>query len=218
MALFELDGLQFNSSPGKVVKEISFVLRRATVVWVRGPSGEGKTTLLKSLARLTSPVGGEMSLEGVSWRSIPATAWRRSVVYLHQKPVLFRGTVHSNILTAFDLKTRAKQAPDMESAKEILACLMLPAEMLERDALTLSVGEASRVALIRALIAEPRILLLDEPTSALDANAAEALAALLQKWISTGKRGIVGASHDEDFLDRLPGRQIDLQRLKRVSP
>ncbi len=95
---------------------------------------------------------------------------------------------------------------------------MLPAEMLERDALTLSVGEASRVALIRALIAEPRILLLDEPTSALDANAAEALAALLQKWISTGKRGIVGASHDEDFLDRLPGRQIDLQRLKRVSP
>jgi len=218
LALFELDGLQFNSSPGKVVRKISFVLQRATVVWVKGPSGEGKTTLLKSLARLTSPVGGEMSLDGVSWRYIPATAWRRSVVYLHQKPVLFPGTVRSNILTAFDLKTRAKQAPDMESAKEMLARLMLPVELLEQDALTISVGEACRVALIRALIAKPRVLLLDEPTSALDANAGEVLAALLQEWISTGDRGIVGASHDEALMDRLPGRQIDLRGLNLVRP
>jgi putative ABC transport system ATP-binding protein len=218
LALFELDGLQFNSSPGKVVREISFVLRRATVVWVKGPSGEGKTTLLKSLARLTSPLRGEMSLDGVSWRAIPATAWRRSVVYLHQKPVLFPGTVRSNILTAFDLKTRAKQAPDMEAAKEMLSCLMLPAEMIDRDALTLSVGEACRVAVIRALIAKPRVLLLDEPTSALDANAGKALAALLQEWISVGDRGIVGASHDEDLMDRLPGQQVDLQGLRVVRP
>jgi putative ABC transport system ATP-binding protein len=217
MALFESNGLQFNSSPDRPAREISFSVPGSAVVWLIGPSGEGKTTLLKSIARLISPVGGEMSLDGVSWRSIPATTWRCSVAYLHQKPVLFPGTVRSNILTAFDLKARAARRPDMVSARKMLAGLLLPADILERDALTLSVGEASRVALVRALTAEPRVLLLDEPTAALDSKAAEALAELLKEWISIGDRGIVGACHDEDFFDLLPGREIDLRELKQVS-
>ncbi len=97
---------------------------------------------------------------------------------------------------------------DMEEATQYLTRLLLPEEILDRDAMVISVGEASRVALVRALLLNPDILLLDEPTAALDPAGRAAMAQLLSEWVSLPKRGIVGVTHDESVRNLLPGREV----------
>jgi ABC-type iron transport system FetAB ATPase subunit len=98
----------------------------------------------------------------------------------------------------------------MEAASMYLKRLFLPEGILERDALVISVGEASRVALVRALLLRPDVLLLDEPTAALDPDSKEAAADLLREWVSSSNRGIVGVTHDESLRRLLPGHEVRL--------
>jgi len=151
-----------------------------------------------------------MTLQGISWTDIPATTWRTEVVYVHQKPVLFPGNVESNLRRAFSFQGRSRAHPDLAWAGASLSRLLLPEDVLARDALTLSVGEGCRVALVRALMLDPKVLLLDEPSAALDSKATEAVAGLLQEWIASGVRGIIAAGHDEGMIRLLPGQEITL--------
>ncbi len=208
--LLEVENLLVNPSAHVTIPEVSFTLESSSAIWITGPSGSGKTTLLKTLARLLLPAGGNIRLRGSSSREIPATRWRSRVLYLHQKAVMFHGTVLSNLSRAFTLSLRRSQEPDMETARAHLTRLLLPEEILQRDALVISVGEALRVALVRALLLDPDVLLLDEPTAALDPDSRAATADLLREWISSPKRGIVGVTHDEFLRRLLPGHEVRL--------
>lgn len=97
---------------------------------------------------------------------------------------------------------------DLEHAADLATQLLLPNDILSRDALTLSVGEASRMALVRGLLTDPQVLLLDEPSAALDPRSREALAETLHQWVTAGGRGIIAVSHDKDFFETLPGHEI----------
>jgi len=158
-----------------------------------------------------------MRLEGVSYQAVPAATWRARAAYLHQKPVMFPGSVMANLQRAFTFRGRDKATGDLDPARRRLDRLMLPPDILNRDALTLSVGEGARVALVRSLLVDPLVLLLDEPTAALDSAARDRLASLLAEWVSSGNRGIIGVSHDEEFIMRLPGKRISLSDLERVD-
>lgn len=151
-----------------------------------------------------------MLLDGVSWERVAAVDWRTRVTYFHQKPVVFPGSVLSNLKRAFSFRTRRGQCLDVERARTLLSDLLLPEDILSRDALTLSVGEASRVALVRGLMTDPQVLLLDEPTAALDPRSAQALAAMLRAWVSAGRRGIIAVAHDKEIIDQMPGEEISL--------
>jgi putative ABC transport system ATP-binding protein len=195
---------------GAYRKSISFSLEAGSVVWIGGVSGSGKTSLLRTLARLQAPVSGEMRLEGKSWKLVPPEKWRTRVLYAHQKPVMFQASVASNLNMPFSLHCRHGNRLDLEKARIMLAELQIAnlRDILDRDALTLSVGESARVALVRCLLVNPAVLLLDEITASLDADSRDAALGLLKRWVASQPRAIVGVSHDEHVKQMLPGPEI----------
>ncbi len=200
---------------GAYRKSISFSLEVGSVVWIGGISGSGKTSLLRTLARLQPPAGGEMLLEGESWKAIPPAKWRQRVLYVNQKPVMFQGSVASNLSIPFTLHCRHGSRPNLVEARDMLSELLIanPHEILEREALTLSVGESSRVALVRSILVNPAIILLDEVTASLDADSKDAALSLLKRWLASEQRAIVGVSHDERVKQVLPGVEKPLSEL-----
>src|SRR5207248_4113068 len=131
---------------------------RAGLTAMVGSSGAGKTTLLRLLNRLDDPDAGQVLLDGKDVREYDVLQLRRRVQYVGQVPVTFPGTVAENLAMA---------APAAD-AVALLERVGLPPALVERRADALSVGEAQRLSLARALACDPEALLLDAPPSALD--------------------------------------------------
>ncbi|MDQ3034160.1 MAG: ATP-binding cassette domain-containing protein [Myxococcota bacterium] len=175
-----------------------------------GPSGAGKTTLLRALALLSDPLAGELELDGRAPHAHGIPSWRRRVVLCAQRPTFFGGRVGDELARAFGY--RASSRPfEPDEARALLSRVRL-GDAWEREAETLSEGERQRVALVRALLVEPRVLLLDEPTSALDPDATRAVEALLDERSRAHGLALVVVSHDEAQRDRLSARAIQLKR------
>jgi molybdate transport system ATP-binding protein len=149
------------------------------VLGVFGPSGSGKTTLLHAVAGIARPQRGVVVVDDVTLCRQPGGAWippeRRGLAIVTQDPLLFpHRTTKSNLTYA----PAASEALETEDGRRILDVLRLGA-LLERNPTTLSGGEQQRVALGRALLSRPRMLLLDEPTSSLDAELAREVLSIL---------------------------------------
>ncbi|WP_420644434.1 phosphate ABC transporter ATP-binding protein [Candidatus Leptofilum sp.] len=168
------------NSPRLLVKNLSLarngraVLNNASlhvspgeIVCLMGPSGGGKSSLLRCLNRLTEPPPGTVFYNGQDIHTLDVLALRRQVGMVFQKPALFPGTVADNILYGPNLQE--KEVPP--NVEELLNLADLPAGYAQRDVTKLSGGEAQRVSLARALANQPDTLLMDEPTSALDPAA-----------------------------------------------
>lgn len=179
--------------------EVSAALQEGSVLLVKGPSGSGKSTLLRVLARLQECIEGQVFLLGVSMLSITPQVWRSKVHYVPQKPVVFPGTVHDNLLRPYNLRINQAKEFDLEFIQRSLGALMLDYRIMEQNAGTLSGGEIARIALLRSVIFNPNILLLDEPTAALDENAKQAVLDFLTGWLEQKPdRGIVLVSHADE--------------------
>jgi putative ABC transport system ATP-binding protein len=192
--------------------QASLALDAGAALQVAGPSGAGKTTLLRLLARLETRDGGELLLDGEPAERIKPTRWRRRVVYLAQQPAMLEGTVLDNLAAGFLPAEGGGIFPD---AKRDQACRLLSAlgldsngELLEQTATTLSGGEAARVALCRALLIEPAVLLADEPTANLDSDSAALLVEVVRRWLGDGG-ALVLVAHDEE-----PWRELERDRLE----
>ncbi|AFM25158.1 ABC transporter ATP-binding protein [Desulfomonile tiedjei] len=210
-ALFSATGLKFRIGFQNVSPGTTFVLNQGKTVWISGPSGKGKSTLLRTIARLAEPAGGDMFLQGISWQNIAALSWRMRIVYIQQKPVLFRGTVCENLRKAFSFRCRSSAVFDEKTAQSLLSRLLLPSDIMDRDAISLSVGEGARVTLVRALLVDPEILLIDEITAALDRESRDEVISLIQEWLLADGRGVVAVSHDDRLKELLPGTEIVLE-------
>ncbi|MFZ1909415.1 MAG: ATP-binding cassette domain-containing protein, partial [Burkholderiales bacterium] len=148
-----------------ILKEVSFTVERGQALTLVGPSGSGKSSLLRCLNRLAEPSAGTVRFEGRDVRALDPRRLRRDAAMVMQSPVLFEGTVRDNLLLR-----PAGVGGDYSAASlaRTLGEVGLDEKLLERDARTLSGGEMQRVTIARALLGDPRVLLLDEPTSALD--------------------------------------------------
>ncbi len=150
-----------------VVTDISLDVYHGEMLGIVGPSGSGKSSLLRLLNRLDEPTNGTVFLDGQDYRQFSPRELRRRVGMVTQRPFLFPGSVAGNIL--FGPSQRGEVVAD-EDIAQLLERVGLPG-FAGREVTNLSGGEQQRVSLARALANRPQILLLDEPTSALDEQA-----------------------------------------------
>ena len=178
-----------------VLDEVSLDVSPGAFVAIVGPTGAGKTTLIDCVLGLVTPHSGDVLVDGVPLRSIGLHAWRRSIGYLGQDPVLFSGTVRDNIVwdRAGVVDAALLEALDAADASFVLR---LP-QGLDTDVRhwgsRLSGGERQRIALARALLGTPRLLILDEATSALDVETERNIIDSLRR--RRGKTTILAITH-----------------------
>jgi len=180
---------------------VSFDLRPGSRLAIRGPSGTGKTTMLRIIAGLIDGGGGRVLLNEQTPEQVGWPRWRRQVVLLQQRPVMTDEDVVSNLQAPFEFATASGPWPE-QRCRDWLARLGLPLDEIGgKPARDLSVGEQQRVALVRALSLAPPVMLLDEPTSALDPAAAQALDALIVERCEEDGLACLVVSHDAAWLD-----------------
>ncbi|MDE2517449.1 MAG: ATP-binding cassette domain-containing protein [Rhodospirillales bacterium] len=189
MALLACEGM---ASP--LAGPFDLTLAAGEAIAISGPSGAGKSLFLRMLADLDPNQGG-VWLNGVARSAIPAPEWRRRVAYLPADSGWWRPDIAGHF------------APGQRAEAAALAArLLLDAALLEAPVARLSTGERSRLALIRALLGAPAVLLADEPTGALDPAATAAVEALLGERREAGL-GLILVSHDPAQGDRLGARR-----------
>lgn len=180
-------------------------------VAIVGPTGAGKSLLLRCLAGLDAADEGRIAIEDKSLAEWPMPAYRARVVYLHQRPALWEGTVEDNLRAVFHLAAHRSRAYDRARAIRQLGTFERDAAFLDKNAADLSGGEAQIVALIRALSVEPAVLLLDEPSASMDAAATEQAEELVARWVAEAAgRASVWTSHDSEQVQRVADRRMTL--------
>ncbi len=162
---FQVRNLSLARAGRAVLRDVNMEVAAGEIVCLLGPSGSGKSSLLRCLNRLTEPPPDSVFLDGQDITTIEVITLRRRLGMVFQKPALFPGTVAGNIAYGPALDGRILSADEITG---LLALADLPADYAQRPVAELSGGQAQRVAIARALANEPASLLLDEPTSALD--------------------------------------------------
>jgi tungstate transport system ATP-binding protein len=182
-------------------------IQPASAYVLTGANGAGKSTFLRILAGLESAETSDASFDGQAVQLTPyPRALREAIVYVHQHPVMFSTSVAHNI--GYGLVARGIEKAEI--ARRVDEAMVWAGVNHLRDCNpnTLSGGEKQRIALARARILEPKLLLLDEPTSNLDGAAREQVIALIPTLTEMGS-SVIMACHDRDLI-ALP----EVQRLK----
>jgi molybdate transport system ATP-binding protein len=211
----------FRGQLGRFTLDAEFTVPASGVTGLFGPSGSGKTTVLRCIAGLHRLADGYCAVDGEIWQDKTSfrPAHRRGVGYVFQEASLFPHlSVTSNLLYA--TRGRRPGAPaDGIGFDEAVALLGLSA-LLDRAPDRLSGGERQRVAIGRALLAQPKLLLMDEPLSALDAETKREILPFLQRLRDSLALPIIYVSHDMREIERLAKHLILMQsgRVRSAGP
>ncbi|PSB24518.1 cobalt ABC transporter [Stenomitos frigidus ULC18] len=214
-----------------LLRELSFEVFRGDRIALVGASGAGKTSLLRLLNRLSEPTGGVIYLDNQPLPQIPAVALRQQVALVLQESKLLGMTVQQALAYPLTLRHLDKRAIQ-DRIQKWSDRLHLPSDWLERTELQLSVGQRQWVAIVRALVAEPKVLLLDEPTASLDMGRSDLLLKVLSDVAQVDGTTVIMANHQlelaEQWCDRvlhleqgqlrqdLTAQQLDWQALKQT--
>jgi ATP-binding cassette subfamily B protein len=189
----EFDGVDFRHGDNLVLRDLSFRVEPGTICAILGPSGAGKSTLADLLVRFYDPDSGVIRLDGQDIRELSLANLRRSVVLLDQSPYLFQASVRENLAYGRPGATDAEIHEAARAASIHTRILALPEgydTVIAERGQTLSAGERQRIALARAILADPKVLVLDEPTSALDEANERAIAETLVR-VAAGRTAIL---------------------------
>ena len=194
-------------SPVKVLKGISLTVKRGNSIAIVGPSGCGKSTLLNILGSLDSPTSGNIQLDGQELANLSepelATVRNQKIGFIFQSHHLLpQCSVLENVLVP-TLAEKGKASFDaIERAKQLLERSGLEHRLTHRP-FQLSGGECQRVAVVRALINQPSLILADEPTGALDYSNAEAMTELLVKLNLEDQATLIVVTHSTELAAKM---------------
>jgi putative ABC transport system ATP-binding protein len=205
--LLRAEGLRREADGKIIVRDASFALATGEVVAITGPSGSGKSSLLRLLNRLDAPSAGRVLLADADTAVLDVHELRRRVGMVMQQANLFPGTVAQNVGYGPALRGVALKAGEVE---ELLRTVGL-AGYAKRDVAALSGGEAQRISLARTLANRPQVLLLDEPTSALDDAAKLVVEEALRAAMAQMAGACLIVTHDAAQAARLAQRTLLMQ-------
>ncbi|AUT04456.1 cobalt ABC transporter [Nostoc sp. CENA543] len=194
-----------------ILRDISFTVSPGERLAIIGASGAGKTSLLRLINRLTEPASGKIYLDNQDYRHIPIIKLRQMLTLVLQEPRLLGMTVQQALAYPLVLRKLPKQIIQ-ERVNYWVEELQIPNDWLGRTELQLSVGQRQLVAVARALIIQPPILLLDEPTSSLDSGKATHLMEVLIKLNQTHQTTILMVNNQLDLTQIFCTRLLNLQQ------
>jgi putative ABC transport system ATP-binding protein len=160
--------LQYNGKP-PLFQNVNLTVNTGEFVVIQGPSGIGKSSLLRLLNRLQEPTSGTILIDDKPITEHEVTHLRRRIGYVQQTPITIEGSVRDNLLLPFAVKAAdGASSPNDDDLRKKLDAYLLTEVQLDDNATELSVGQKQRIALIRILLIAPNLMICDEPTSALD--------------------------------------------------
>jgi lipoprotein-releasing system ATP-binding protein len=197
----------YDGNPRPVLDNISLKLSGGSAVAVVGPSGSGKSTLLNLLGTLDFPTSGELLFNGESTSSMASEELvkmrNNNIGFIFQTHLLLpQLTVLENVLLPVIPQDKIKQKSAPERAHQLIDSVGL-ADKTHRFPGEMSVGECQRVAVIRALINQPELLLADEPTGSLDHDSAGLLIDMIMDLRKIQSFTLVAVTHSADLANRM---------------
>jgi len=190
--LLRVEHLQVGDLP-----PLTFEVADGECLAVEGPSGAGKSRVLRAIADL-EPAQGQVFFDGAERNEMSAPEWRKHVRYCAAEPAWWTDTCRPVF-------------PPAARLDRLLSSVALDASLLDRPIAVLSTGERHRLALVRALIDEPKALLLDEPTTGLDPQAAALVEELIKFHVLSGGSAVL-VSHDRSQIERLAHARLLLPK------
>lgn len=220
--IIQFSNIRFSYDNGRtlVLNIPQWQINRGQHTFIVGESGSGKSTLLNLLSGINTPDSGELvvleqSLTSMSARKLDNYRATKVGVIFQQLNLIPYISVLDNILLAVYFGGK-KEGGNIQSRIEVLASqLNLPTSILAKQASELSVGQQQRVAIIRAMINEPAILIADEPTSALDENSKSAFLSVLFELVNATNCTLLFVSHDKSLMGQFES-VVEMSELNQV--
>lgn len=215
--MVEFQEVTKNYGAKSALDDVSFAVEEGEFVFITGPSGAGKTTILRLLLREIKPDKGKVLIEGrdiSSLRRAEIPYYRRKLGFVFQDfKLLYDRTVWENVALALEIRGNLENHQDriQEALDEVE--MQEGAKLFPRQ---LAGGEAQRVVIARALVTDPKIILADEPTGNLDPATSRQIVSLLDKVAKKGTT-ILMATHNENIVNLLKRRVLTFREGKLIS-
>lgn len=211
--LLEARRLERRAGGRSLLADVSIEIHAGDRLAIVGPTGSGKTLLLRALAMLDPVDSGSILWQAREVHGHDVPTFRSRVIYLHQRPALTDGTVEAILRQPFLLKIHRGKRYDPAFIVARLATLGRDESFLARHVRDLSGGESQIVAMLRVMQLDPQVLLLDEPTSALDPQATEMVEQLVDSWTreQPAARATLWVTHSRQQAERIADRVLTMQ-------
>jgi zinc transport system ATP-binding protein len=202
--------VSFEGQDHPAVEDVSFALDEGQIAILIGPNGSGKSTVLRAILGLV-PFRGEILVFGT-----PAAVARRQIGYVPQR-LMFDVTLPITVREAIRMPLLGARGAEVEARVHHFVDVLGIAELLDRPLGVLSGGQLKRALVARAMVTEPRLLLLDEPEAGIDIGGEQTLYELLQEIVSHHRLTALVCSHELDLVFRYAGQVLCLNRRLQCS-
>ena len=197
-SLISLEKVNYQIADQHILHDVDWQIPAGAHITLMGPSGGGKSTLLRIIAAMISKTSGTLIFDGQPIESYDPIMYRRQVSYCFQQPTLFGETVADNLAFPYQIR---KQVMDTQRVVTALNNVGLSERTMHQPITELSGGERQRVALIRNILFLPKVLLLDEVTAGLDENNKQIVHACLRQLNEQDHVTTIMITHDATEID-----------------